>query len=988
MRLSVTTRRVLLILIALVFVGLAVLWVERMSIARRFADAELRARQVDAQYTITQVGPTIQRIENVLIGNSADPDLTAKWAEIELTGSLTGIRIKSIRANGVRLKGKLVGGVLTFGAVDRLLPAPTGEPFALPDIDVALSDTQIRLETPYGAPALAIAGRGNIANDFRGTIAAIVPLMAQGKNSAKAVRAVVNVHTDARRVTFSGPVSAETLAAPGIALRGITGRVAGESDERFARPRGNFQLAASVDALPQWRAERVEADGRFSTDGGDAHTLTSNVQLSGLRPNADLAGKLLALVPGAAGTPAEPLARQLRTAIAALGRGSNAKADIGLFWSPKGERKLRVTPNIRSASGAWLRSSGEGLGWDFRTNQPVVNDRLALSGGGFPDMQVQLVSTDKGYAGQVIAKPYTAGGAKLALTPFRFDYTSAGLRLDTVAQLDGPLGTGRVTGLRVPLALRPGASPLSGCLNPSFQRLEISGLVLNPAKIDACIRGKEAQIKAPRFAGRLGRSPITLVGNSARVGLSRGDFSVNRVAVRLGTGQSMTVLDAATLSGVFGNGGAQGKFGGASGKIGAVPLLASNGAGDWTFRNSILYVAGGLRLTDAAPDPRFNPLVSNDFALRLANGIITATATAREPTTLTRVTGVRIEHNLSRGTGSAVLDVNRLTFDNSLQPEMLTHITLGVIANVAGAVTGRGVIRWTPDGVTSTGTFRTDNLDLAAAFGPVTGLKGEIQLSDLLGMETGVTQSIRIASINPGIAVIDGDVKYRLLPGLKAQIEGGRWPFAGGYLILEPTIFDLSAEAERRLTFRVEGLDAAKFIAAMEFDNISATGIFDGTLPMVFDQNGGRLEGGQLVARGEGTLSYIGEISNENLGAMGQFAFDALKSMKYERLTIGLEGPLDGDVVTRVSFKGVNQMPIGTGRTKLPIPVKIKGLNNIPFIFNITITAPFRRLFQMARTIQDPSLLIEQITPGLERVGPAKTLPPADKPIQTPESRP
>jgi translocation and assembly module TamB len=988
MRLSVTTRQVLLILIALMFVGLAILWLERMSIARRFTDAELRARQVDAQYTITQVGPTIQRIENVLIGNSINPDLTAKWAEIELAGSLTGVRIKSIRANGVRLKGKLVKGALTFGAVDRLLPAPTSEPFALPDIDVALSDTQITLQTPYGAPAIGIAGRGNIANDFRGTIAALIPKLAQGKNSAKGIRVVMNVHTDARRITFSGPVSAETLAAPGVALRGVTGRVASESDERFDRPRGNFQLAASVDALPQSRAEMLGADGRFSTDGGDAHTLTSNIRLSGLRPDADLSRKLLALVPGASGTPAEPLARQLRTAITALARGSNLNADIGLFWSAKGERKLRVTPNIRSASGAWLRSTGEGVGWDFWTNTPVVNDRLALSGGGFPDIQLQLVSTEKGYAGQAIAKPYAAGGARLALTPFRFNYTPTGLQLDTVAQLDGPLGTGRITGLRVPLALRPGSLPLSGCLHPSFQRLEVSGLVLDPAKVDACIRGKEMRIEAPRFKGRLGKSPIALGGHSVLVGLSRGDFAVNSASVRLGVGQSTTSLDAATLSGVFGSGGAFGKFSGAAGKIGAVPLLASEGAGDWSFRNSILHVTGGLRLADAAPDPRFSPLVSNDFALRLANGIVTATATAREPTTLTRVTEVHIEHNLARGTGSAVLDVNSLTFNSSLQPEMLTHITLGVIANVAGSVTGQGIIRWTPGGVKSSGAFRTDNLDLAAAFGPVTGLRGEIQLSDLLGMETGSTQSLRIASINPGIAVIDGDVRYRLLPGLRAQIEGGRWPFAGGYLVLEPTMFDLSAEAERRLTFRVEGLDAAKFIAAMEFDNISATGIFDGTLPMVFDQNGGRLEGGQLVARGEGTLSYIGEISNENLGAMGQFAFDALKSMKYERLTIGLEGPLDGDVVTRVSFKGVNQMPIGTGRTKFPVPVKIVGLNNIPFIFNITITAPFRRLFQMARTIQDPSLLIEQITPGLERVGPAKTLPPPDKPIQTPESRP
>ena len=267
---------------------------------------------------------------------------------------------------------------------------------------------------------------------------------------------------------------------------------------------------------------------------------------------------------------------------------------------------------------------------------------------------------------------------------------------------------------------------------------------------------------------------------------------------------------------------------------------------------------------------------------------------------------------------------------------------------------------------------------MAAAFGPVTGLKGEIALSDLLGMETAAGQSVRIASINPGIAVLDGTIRYQLLPDLKVRIEGGRWPFAGGWLILETTMFDLSQAAERRLTFRVEGLDAGQFINQLQFENIDATGIYDGVLPMIFDQQGGRIEGGRLVARNGGTLAYVGEISNQNLGTMGRVAFDALKSIKYDRLSIDLGGPIDGDVVTRISFAGVNQAPIEGVRAKLPIPIRITGLTNFPFIFNVTITAPFRKLFDMSRTISDPSLLIERLNPNLQRVGPAKTIQPSE----------
>jgi translocation and assembly module TamB len=423
------------------------------------------------------------------------------------------------------------------------------------------------------------------------------------------------------------------------------------------------------------------------------------------------------------------------------------------------------------------------------------------------------------------------------------------------------------------------------------------------------------------------------------------------------------------LSGVLEKGGARGNFTQGAGHIGNVPILISEAHGGWRFAGAELTLDGRLRAADAAEKPRYSPVVSDDFRLRLADGRIVANGTARHPGTGTAIANVAIRHALGPGTGDAIIDMPSLTFDRALQPEQLTPVTLGVVANVFGSMSGRGNIVWTPDGVTSTGRFRTGGLDMAAAFGPVTGLSGEIAFSDLLGLETAPGQQVRIAAINPGILVTDGEIRYRLLPGLKLQVEAGEWPFAGGKLRLEPTILDLSEAAERRLTFKVEGLDAARFIAALEFENIAATGVFDGELPMIFDKNGGRIVGGSLVARdGGGTLSYVGQISNEQLGPWGQIAFDALKAIKYSRLSISLDGALDGDVITRISFAGVNQAPVSGPRAKLPIPVKIIGLNNIPFIFNVTITAKFRQLFEMARSFDDPSILINRALPQLEPV--------------------
>src|SRR3546814_16123806 len=76
-------------------------------------------------------------------------------------------------------------------------------------------------------------------------------------------------------------------------------------------------------------------------------------------------------------------------------------------------------------------------------------------------------------------------------------------------------------------------------------------------------------------------------------------------------------------------------------------------------------------------------------------------------------------------------------------------------------------------------------MSLAAAFGPVTGLSGDIHFSDLLGLETPPGQTMRMGSVNPGIEVTSGVVHYQLLKGQQVRIEDGKWPFAGGELTLD-----------------------------------------------------------------------------------------------------------------------------------------------------------------------------------------------------------
>ena len=192
------------------------------------------------------------------------------------------------------------------------------------------------------------------------------------------------------------------------------------------------------------------------------------------------------------------------------------------------------------------------------------------------------------------------------------------------------------------------------------------------------------------------------------------------------------------------------------------------------------------------------------------------------------------------------------------------------------------------------------------------------------------------------------------------MVNSGYWPFAGGALTLDPTLLDFSALEPKRLTFRVKGAAADKFLQQFDFQNINATGIFDGVLPMVFDADGGRIEHGTLDVRaGGGNIAYVGDLSQKNLGFWPNLAFQALRSIDYRNLDLTLNGPLSGEMVTEVRFAGISQ---GKGAKSNFL---IRRLQKLPFVFNIRIRAPFRGLLDSAQSFSDPKRLIERNLPAL-----------------------
>lgn len=1025
-----------------VIILVAGVWIAREPIADEFIQGELDSRDIPARYTIDRIGFRSELLSDIVIGDPKRPDLTARRVEILLGYGWSGPYVSGINAEGVRLYGRFTDGRLSFGSLDKFRDPASTDPFALPDLSVILRDARARVETPWGDVGAALNGGGNLRRDFTGKLALVAPRVAAAGCDGDDVSFYGTVLVRDVRPQLVGPLRGGSLrcadgsvsaASPQVALdlslsedlRSWRGKADASIVRLIAGPvaadrmglRASFDGTAVVTKLgveadmarlrgADFAAETVNLEAKGSV-GSAAPTFDGRIGFARASGSADLRRSLVESARGLAGTPVGPLAAKAMAALGHVLADASGSAGFALAGEGATARVDLIAPELTSASGARFTGSADSrIGYLYGADEPAViaTGRWSIGGGGLPAGTLGIDRDAEGrVTGLASLEPYSAEGARLALAPVRFSGGAGGLlRFATTAALSGPLAGGRVERLTVPLNgfLAPtGALAFDGgCSRVAADRIEFGGFRIGRSAIDLCSRpgapllgagpdGLRGDIRIPRIAlrGASGSSPFSLASGPATIDLSAMRWSLARADVRLGEGESVTRFAAERLSGRATPQGMTGELGGASGKIGAVPLNMSEIAGQWRFASGALTLDGGLLLTDAAPDPRFFPLVSDDASLRFAGGVIEAKAGFDEQKTGTKILDTLIRHRFADSSGSADLTVKELRFGEAFQPDQLTSLALGVVANVQGSVVGDGRIEWTAEGVTSRGTFATADTSLAAAFGPVTGLTTTLGFDDLIGLRSAPGQVAKIKEINPGIPVIDGEIEYRLLGDNRVRIEGGSWPFGGGKLLLHPTTLDFNATSARRLSFDIVGVDAAVFLQNFGFDNINATGVFDGTLPVEFGGLGGRIVGGRIDSRaGGGTLAYVGELSNRNLGAIANFAFGALRSLKYDDLTIILNGDLDGEMVTDIRFGGVGQ---GEGATRNFLTNQVAKL---PLVFNVKIKAPFRQLLTSAKGFYDPSLLIEQNLPALMRAQQEaeNAAGGATAPVQPPESEP
>lgn len=1019
-RLRAVRKRRLLADIALVAFAIALgifagLYITREKVAGGLIDSTLAQYDIPATYDVVSIGPSDQVIENIVIGDPNSPDMTVERAVVSVLYRFGTPSIGTVRLENPRLYGRWDGNRISFGSLDRAIyEGESDAPFTLPDIDLAIVDGRALIRSPWGDVGAKLEGSGLLSGGFDGVLGAVAPRMSAGDCRADGASLYGNVETRGGRVSFDGPLRLAALDCDSGASLGPSDLQLSASTKDFASFDLRGRLEASRLSQPSFRAATLAGDvaltrrdqgalvSNFDLQAGSvqaAGVAASSLRLEGrirsrqdlshvafdgsmegegIRPGQGPDNRLAEWQRAAGGTMAEPLLARLRQGLRAEGAQSEFSAEIQARRSDGRTTIIVPQARWRGTSGQTILALSRGQ-YAFGGPEPAsIAGNFSTGGNGIP----RITGRMEGQNGaartmRLTMADYAAGDARLAVPDMRISQTAGGaIALSGRVLASGAFPGGTVQGLDMPISGRwnakSGLALGNRCITPRFERMTIASLTLAGQAITLCPpRGGAivqngagglkiaAGVPELELAGELGETPIRIDGGPVGVAFP-GVLVARDMAVELGEGGSSTRFLLSGLKAELGPD-IRGSFDDLEMRMAAVPLDITRASGEWAYRDGALTLSdASIRVTDREASARFNPMVAEGASLRLADNRIEADAALREEQSGRHVVDAAIIHNLGTGTGHADLSVPGLTFDEGLQPTDVTPLALGVVANAAGTVEGTGRIDWSGQGVTSTGRFTTEALDFAAAFGPVRGLAGTVRFTDLLGLVTAPDQQITVAEVNPGIPVENGVIRYALEPGKVFAFQTGKWPFLGGTLELRPVRMTLGVEETRRYVFVIEGLDAARFLARMDLANLSASGTFDGTLPVVFDKSGGRIEDGFLRSRPPGgNLSYVGALSYEDMPAIANFAFDALKSLDYKDMTIGMDGALEGEIVTRVRIDGVSQ---GEAASKNIIT---RRLASLPIRFNVNIRAPFYQLLSSLKSLYDPSAVRDPRELGL-----------------------
>lgn len=324
-----------------------------------------------------------------------------------------------------------------------------------------------------------------------------------------------------------------------------------------------------------------------------------------------------------------------------------------------------------------------------------------------------------------------------------------------------------------------------------------------------------------------------------------------------------------------------------------------------------------VRIADLNASPVYEPLVA-DLSATMEEGIVHMSGPIRLESKNVVIANAIMNLHLARFSGDAQIVMEPLSFaSGSLQPTDLSELLRGVLTNARGGMTGRADLLIS-DGLLS-GDGYVDFIEIifdTFTVGRVSGVNGRINFSDILALTTPPGQEMTIDFMDPGIPLRDGVLTFQIIEAETTRLEGARWPFAGGALLIAPAEFQAGGALDEidTVTVTAQTLELERLIEVLQVPDLHATGTVSGVFPIDIEGANIMIRGAVLEAdeRG-GKLSYTGSATDVVRGQneYADHALEALKDLDYSVMRVGANGNLIGHIIVTADLLGKSENVLG-----------------------------------------------------------------------------
>ena len=259
---------------------------------------------------------------------------------------------------------------------------------------------------------------------------------------------------------------------------------------------------------------------------------------------------------------------------------------------------------------------------------------------------------------------------------------------------------------------------------------------------------------------------------------------------------------------------------------------------------------------------------------------------------------------------------------------------------VTGSAAFAGRFDWNAVGGSSAGRLAVPGLDFVSPAGPVKGLKGTIDFTNLTPLTTAPGQTLTIDGLDSVTPLTDLDLTFAL-DKAAVTVSGGAIQAAGGILRVEPFVVPLGRVQAFDGVIVLDNVQLGDLLSGSGFgDTVQLDAVVSGRLPFTADPVlGVRVTGGSLVAVRPGRLSIQREaLSGLQTGGGGDvppgtvedLAYQAMENLAFQTLSAGIDSLDEGRL--RVLFHIVGRHdPPERQELRLTLPELIsRGFLNRP----------------------------------------------------------